>query len=150
MKRSLSLALAMVLVLFLSACGKSKAAQGVDDQINAIGEVTLEDADAIQAAQNALKALSSEGAAKVEGAAALEAAAKALKDLKTQQAEALLANMRKDEDRIQKMSFYSPKALKYYSNGSWAADIRCFILPYLGRNDSSVWLRLIYNYTGDD
>ena len=150
MKRSLSLALAMVLVLFLSACGKSKAAQGVDDQINAIGEVTLEDADAIQAAQNALKALSSEDAAKVEGAATLEAAAKALKDLKTQPAEALLANMRKDEDRIQKMSFYSPKALKYYSNGSWAADIRCFILPYLGRNDSSVWLRLIYNYTGDD
>ncbi len=204
MKRLLSLTLALVMVLSLSACGQSAAAQSVDEQIDAIGEVTLdseskiaeaesalaglaeedrkqvkgaedlakartayealvveeaitaigevtlEDSEAIQTAQNMLNALSSEDAAKVTNAGALETAAQSLKALKKQQAEALLANMRKDEDRIQNINFYSPKALKYYSNGSWAADVRCFILPYLGRNDSSVWLRLIYNYTGSD
>ena len=124
--------------------------QKVTEMIDAIGEVTPEDSEAIQTAQNMLNALFSEDAAKVTNAGTLEMAAQSLKALKEQQAEALLANIRKDEDRIQNINFYSPKALKYYSNGSWAAVVRCFILPYLGRNDSSVWLRLIYNYTGSD
>lgn len=124
--------------------------QKAAELIDAIGEVTLESGDAIQAARKMLGELSDEDAARVPNAAALEAADETLKTLKKQQAEALLANMRKDEDRIQNMSFYSPKALKYYSDGSWAADIRCFILPYIGRNDNSVWLRLIYNYTDSD
>ncbi len=113
MKRLLSLTLALVMVLSLSACGQSAAAQSVDEQIDTIGEVTLDSESKIAEAESALAGLA-------------------------------------EEDRIQNINFYSPKALKYYSNGSWAADVRCFILPYLGRNDSSVWLRLIYNYTGSD
>ena len=48
------------------------------------------------------------------------------------------------------MKFYYPSAFKFYSNGSWAADVRCFMLPYLGMDKDSSWLRLIYNYTDDD
>ena len=31
-----------------------------------------------------------------------------------------------------------------------AADRRCFVLPYIGRNADSIWLRLVCNYTGGD
>lgn len=202
MKRGL--ALALVMVLSLSACGKSKAAQGVDDQISAIGEVTLDSADkiaeaesalaglteedrkqvsradelvkdrvayealvveetinaigtvtldsgdAIQAAKDMLKKLSKEDAARVTNADALKTAAETLKTLKKEQTEALLANMRKDEDKVQRMTFYYPSAWKFYSNGSWAADQRCFMLPYIGRDANRVWLRLVYNYTDYD
>ena len=125
-------------------------AQAVSEMIDAIGTVTLDSGDAIQAAQDMLKKLSKEDAAKVTNADVLKTAAETLKTLKKEQAEALLANMRKDEDRIENNEFYTPKAVKYYSDGTWAADQRCFILPYLGRNSNSVWLRLIYNYTDSE
>ena len=68
MKRGLSLALVLVMVLSLSACGKSKAAQGVDDQVSAIGEVTLDSADKIAAAEGALAGLTEEDRKQVDGA----------------------------------------------------------------------------------
>ncbi len=124
--------------------------QKATELIDAIGEVTLEDGEAIQAAQNMLKTLPSEDAAKVSNAAALETAAQTLETLKQQQAENLLSKMRKNEDKVRGMSFYYPSAWKFYSNGSWAADQRCFLLPYIGRDANRVWLRMVYNYTGDD
>lgn len=60
MKRLLSLTLTLVMVFSLSACGKSEAAKGVDDQINAIGEVTLDSESKITEAESALAALSQE------------------------------------------------------------------------------------------
>lgn len=124
--------------------------QKATELIDAIGEVTLEDGEAIQAAQNMLKTLPSEDAAKVSNAAALETAAQTLETLKQQQAENLLSKMRKNEDKVRGISFYYPSAWKFYSNGSWAADQRCFLLPYIGRDANRVWLRMVYNYTGDD
>ena len=122
----------------------------VTEMIDAIGTVTLDSGEAIKAAREVYNALPDENKAKVANAAALDAAAEQLKTLQQQQAESLLANMRKDEDKVQNVQFYSPKALKYYSNGSWAADLRSFVLPYLGRNDNSVWVRMICNYTSSD
>ena len=58
--------------------------------------------------------------------------------------------MHYDEDRVQNMKFYTPKVIKYYDSDTWAADIRCFVVPYIGMDDSSCWLRLLYNYTSDD
>lgn len=118
--------------------------------IDAIGTVSLDSADQIQAAQDLYGTLSAEDAAKVTNAATLESAASQLKTLKQEEAQKLLSSMRLEEDRVRKMKFYYPSAWKFYSNGSWAADIRSFVLPYLGQSETDVWLRLIYNYTGDD
>ena len=47
MKKILLWVLAGAMMLSLAACGKSEAAKAVDDQIAAIGEVTLESETAI-------------------------------------------------------------------------------------------------------
>ena len=150
MKKALVVILSLSLALVLTACAKSEAAQAVDDQIEAIGEVTLDSAGAIEAAQSFYDSIPAETAADVPNAAALESASAQLKTLKQEQAQQLLSTMRLEEDKIRGMRFYYPSAWRFYSNGSWAADIRCFILPYLGQDDSRTWLRLVYNYTGDD
>ena len=59
-KKILLWALAVSLMLSLAACGKSEAAKAVDDQIAAIGEVTLESEAAISEAEAAVDALSEE------------------------------------------------------------------------------------------
>ncbi len=68
MKRVWILTLALVMAWSLSACGKSEAAQGVDDQIAAIGEVTLDSESKIAEAEEALAGLAEEDQEQVEGA----------------------------------------------------------------------------------
>ena len=122
----------------------------VEDAIAAIGEVTLESADAVDAAQAALDALSDADAAKVSNADVLTAAAEQLKALRQAQVDSLLAGMRLEEDKVRGIRFYNPKGWVYYDSNTWAADQRCFILPYLGQDSTHTWLRLVLNYTGDD
>lgn len=74
MKRLLTVTLALLLILCLTACGKSKEAQAVDDQIAAIGEVTLDSEAAIKAAEAALNSLNAKTAEQVESTVVLEAA----------------------------------------------------------------------------
>ena len=124
--------------------------QQVAEIISAIGEVSLEDGEAIQTAQDMLGKLSDEDSAKVTNAGDLETAAQTLETLKKEQAESLLGKMRKEEDKVRGISFYYPSAWKFYSNGSWVADQRCFLLPYIGREANQVWMRMVFNYTGDD
>ncbi|HIY17367.1 MAG TPA: hypothetical protein H9839_08505 [Candidatus Intestinimonas stercorigallinarum] len=121
-----------------------------EDLIAAIGEVTLESADAVDAAQAALDALSDADAAKVSNADVLTAAAEQLKALRQAQVDSLLAGMRLEEDKVRGIRFYNPKGWVYYDSNTWAADQRCFILPYLGQDSTHTWLRLVLNYTGDD
>ena len=72
MKRILSLVLALAMILSLAACAsKSEAAIAVDEQIAAIGEVTLDSGDAIAAAEAAMAALSEDDLKDLEGQQAL-------------------------------------------------------------------------------
>ena len=73
-KKILLWALAVSLMLSLAACGKSEAAKAVDDQIAAIGEVTLESEAAISEAEAAVEALSEEDRGQLDNADALEQA----------------------------------------------------------------------------
>lgn len=156
MNRILTLMLAVLLALSMTACGgQSEAAKAVDDQIDAIGEVTLDSesaigevtldsAAAVEAAQEVYDALSSADQAKVSNAGDLNAAAQKLKELKQQAAESLLAGMSVENDEVRNMSFYYPKGYPQY------VDTRCYVLPYIGRDKNSVWLRLMCDYTGGD
>ncbi len=124
--------------------------QQVSELIGAIGEVTLEDGETIRTAQDMLEKLSDEDAAKVANAGELETASKMLETIQKEQAEGLLSKMRKEEDKVQGVSFYYPSAWKFYADGSWVADQRCFLLPYIGRDSNRIWMRMVFNYTGDD
>ena len=115
-----------------------------EDLIAAIGTVTLESADAVDAAQAALDALSDDDAAKVSNADALTAAAEQLKTLKQEQAQALLANMRVEKDEVRGLTFYYSKTQPYY------ADVRCYVLPYIGQDDTHTWLCAQYHYMDYD
>ena len=124
-------------------------AQQVAALIEAIGGVTLESGDSIKAAQEALAALSEEAAAKVSNVDTLNAAVTELDNQKKQYAESLLNSMRLSADPVRGMNFYYPMEFPYYTD-YWGADVRCFVLPYLGRQGDDVWLRLVCNYTDDD
>lgn len=123
--------------------------QSVEEIINAIGKVTLESGEAIDAAQAAYDALSNAEAAKVTNADVLAAAKTQLKDLKAAEAQTLLKKLVVEEDYVRGINFYYPKA---FPRGSeyWYADVRCFVLPYMGISGNDVWLRLVCNYTEDD
>jgi len=74
MKKPISLLLILVLCLNLCACGKSAEAKAVDDMILAIGEVTADNASAVQEALEAYEALSEADRQSVENYAVLESA----------------------------------------------------------------------------
>lgn len=116
----------------------------VEETISAIGEVTLERADAISEAQTIYDALSSDDKSKVTNADVLEAAAASLKELKQAEAQKLLSNMRVESDEVRGMNFYYSKTQPYY------ADTRCFVMPYIGQQGDNVWLCAQYHYTEEN
>lgn len=125
----------------------------VSDLIAAIGEVTAESGEKIEAAQAAYDKLTPEQQAKVSNSATLSAASDQLdamtKAAKQAQAEALLAGMTKTEDRVRNMRFYYPSVWNMNSNGDWYVT-RSFMLPYIGQDDDSSWLLVYFLYEGDD
>lgn len=124
----------------------------VEEAIAAIGEVTLESAEAIQTARDAYDALSKEDAAKVQNAGDLTAADERIAALKKEQGEAMLANFYHQYDQVTAIDWYYPKAYPYYTaDNLWGVDIRSFVLPYIGRDKNGrMWMRLVCHYYGDD
>ena len=120
----------------------------IEQRINAIGEVTLDSGDAIDEAESAYQALSDAQRRQVSNAEQIQAAKDRLQELEKAEAERLkdeaLASLRKEEDKVQKITWYYPSAFPRYT------DIRCYVLPYIGKNSSSAWLRLRMNYTSRD
>ena len=74
----------------------------------------------------------------------LTAAAEQLKTLRQEQAQALLANMRVEKDEVRGLTFYYSKTQPYY------ADVRCYVLPYIGQDDTHTWLCAQYHYMDYD
>lgn len=72
MKKAIVLVLALVLCLTAAACsGKSEAVKAVEESIAALGDITAQSGEAIQALDQAYNALSEEEKAKVENAQVL-------------------------------------------------------------------------------
>ena len=66
MKKIISLAMCLILLLSLCACGKSEEAKAVEEKIASIGEVTLEKTDTIKEVNSAYNALDSKDKEQVE------------------------------------------------------------------------------------
>lgn len=116
----------------------------VSAQISAIGEVSLDSREAIAAARKALDALPADAQAKVLNAGILTEMEGRLGELQAAEAQRLLATFDKDEDVVRGMTFYYSPAQPDY------IDTRSYVFPYIGKQGDNVWLRVMYNYTGDD
>ena len=110
--------------------------------------MTLDSGDAIDEAESAYQALTEAQRQQVSNAEQIQTAKDRLQELEKAEAERLkdeaLASLRKEEDKVQKITWYYPSAFPRYT------DIRCYVLPYIGKNSSSAWLRLRMNYTSRD
>lgn len=120
----------------------------VVELINKIGTVTLKSGDAIDAADEVYKKLSDSDKEKVTNYAKLTEAKTTLKELKAADREkrikAALAGFNSKHDKVTGNSFYKSKNYPKY------IDTRSYVLPYIGENDGRYWVRLKFNYTGDD
>ena len=126
-------------------------AGAVEALIDGIGKVSTKSGDAIAAAREAYDALSGAEAERVGNLEALEAAEGAYTEAMRAAALDTLKRFHVDDDKINSRKWYYASAWSFYNNGLWAADKRCFALPYLGIDSrDNVWLRLVFNYTGSD
>ncbi len=161
MKKTLLWALAISLMLSLTACGKSEAAQAVDAQIAAIGEVTLESEETIRAAEEAVEGLTEEDRGQLDNVGQLEQARSDYEALvlagEVSEVEAAISAIdtvtMENADAVDAVrALYNGSEPEVQSAVSNLAELEagCFILPYLGQDSTSTWLRLVYNYTGDD
>ena len=129
---------------------RKEAIEEVEDLISKITATDIENAPRIEAAKKAYDKLPDEDKAKVKKGKDLAGMLKQVEALKKDAAERLLSAMTLQEDKVRGYSFYYPDAFNWYGD-LWAADLSCFVLPYIGRDESGdSWLRVIYNYTGDD
>ena len=122
----------------------------VEDFISDIGEVTLESKDKIIKANKALYQLPENLKSSVKNRDILNTAITVFTKLCNDKVNEILAQTTQSYDKVQNCTFYYPKEVPYLQGGHIIADERCFILPYLGKKDNTLWLRLICNYTGDD
>ena len=119
-------------------------------EIEEIGSVTVNSSDKIDLAKKSYDALADEYKSKVSNASILEAAIEELKSLKKEMAEKGLSQMQVQEDRVRGLKFYYPSTLPLLNSSQWRADLRSFVLPYIGTDGNNFWLRILSNYTSND
>jgi len=120
--------------------------QVVFDAIEAIGEVSEDSDEAIAAAREAYDKLPEALREKVKNFDALIRAEQKLISLKTaarqQRIDEVLAELEPQADYQRAIRWYYAPCEPFY------ADERSFVLPYIGADAVSTWLRLKYHYTG--
>ena len=128
--------------------------ENVIKSISAIGTVTLDSGMSISNAQTLFNKLSAVEKSQVSNVKTLNNAVETLETLreKKQEQEKLerekaakkaIAKMKVTTDKVEGITWYHSPNEPYY------ADSRSYVLPYIGKKDSSVWLRLRFHYTGN-
>lgn len=113
-------------------------------RINAIGTVTLNSKNAIDAAQAYYDDLNALSKRKVSNYSDLKKAKDTLTSLKKNEAKQILNTMHVEIDNIYDSKFYYPKVVPDY------AFTRTYIMPYLGTSGGSYWLCARYHYTNNN
>lgn len=116
--------------------------------IEQIGEVGLESGDALEAAKEAYQNVPKERRADVTNYGTLTEAQSAYTQIKQEAAEQAkqqaLARLTKKTDSVENINWYYPSSYPKYIN------VRNFVLPYLGEKDGRFWIRLVFDYAGND
>lgn len=131
MKRGMLLVLALVICLSLCACGKSEAVKKVEEQISAIGEVSLDSKNAIDSAQQAFDALPEDEKAKVENYFQLVESQTAIKELEELEEQRLIEEQEKVKLVMGKETYDNIKA-------SW------YVVNQMGSDLYSIWHGCIF------
>lgn len=122
--------------------------QNVINLIDQIGQVTLNSGEKIDAAKAAYNALTSNEKVQVTNFENIEAASTRLAELKEKEKERALqqalSSLQTETDKVEGITWYKPSTYPYYANS------RSYVLPYIGHQGSSTWLRLKFHYTGDN
>ena len=122
--------------------------QNVINLIDQIGQVTLDSGEKIDAAKVAYNALTSNEKVQVTNFENIEAASTRLAELKEKEKERALqqalSSLQTETDKVEGITWYKPSTYPYYTNS------RSYVLPYIGHQGSSTWLRLKFHYTGDN
>ena len=122
--------------------------QNVINLIDQIGQVTLDSGEKIDAAKVAYNALTSNEKVQVTNFENIEAASTRLAELKEKEKERALqqalSSLQTETDKVEGITWYKPSTYPYYANS------RSYVLPYIGHQGSSTWLRLKFHYTGDN
>ena len=122
-------------------------AADVVDQINTIGEVTLDARSEIESISAAYAALTDAEKALVTNGTILEAAEAKLDELVQAEKQRIfdeyLPKFIVDEDKVEGITWYTPKNMPKYANE------RCYVVSYIGVQNNQVWLCNRFLYTGD-
>ena len=122
--------------------------QAAIDAIDAIGTVTLNSQDAIDAAKSAYGAIDASRQSDVTNYSTLQEAENTLSQLKKDAAEAAgkaaVAKLKTEKDEVEGITWYKPSCYPTYSN------TRCFVLPYIGERNGQYWLRCKVDYANDE
>ena len=119
MKKLLSMILAISMMFVLCSC-ENKKALAVEEQITALGEITLESGPAITAAQTAFDALDAKDRLEVRNSAALAAAQITYQNLQTTQKADIIEKLIHD---LRPITTNSAKALTNAENIYNSADV---------------------------
>ena len=116
--------------------------------IDQIGEVSIESGDALETAKTAYQNVPKERRADVTNYGTLTEAQSAYTQIQQEAAEQAkqqaLARLTKKTDSVENINWYYPSSYPKYIN------VRNFVLPYLGEKDGRFWIRLVFDYAGND
>ena len=122
--------------------------QAAIDAINQIGEVTSASGDLLDAAKAAYQAVPKTRRADITNYSVLTAAQGEYTRIQQEAAEQAkqqaLARLTKKPDSVENINWYYPSSYPKYIN------VRNFVLPYLGERDGTMWIRLVFDYAGND
>ena len=116
--------------------------------IDAIGTVTLDSQDAIDAATAAYQAVDASRRSDVTNYSKLTDADVALRQLSAEAKEAAgkaaIAKLKKTTDEVEGITWYEPSCMPKYINS------RSCVLPYLGERNGHYWMRCKVDYAAND
>lgn len=131
----------------LVAAQMAAHAEEVSNAIDAIGTVTLDSKDAIEAAKTLYNALTDEEKALVTNYGTLEAAEAEYDVLWEAERQRVIQQysykFEIDRDPVDGITWYMHNNMPDY------IDIRSYIIPYIGVRNNQPWICIRYNYTGD-
>lgn len=118
--------------------------QNVVTAISDIGTVSLESENGIIDARSAYNSLSAGEQSKVENIGVLSQAESTLTELKEKAKAAAIAKLNKKTDKVSGKTEYKHPNYPYYIN------TRSFLLPAIVTIDNRSFLKIVYNYHGND
>ena len=118
--------------------------EGIINRIDSIGKISLDSVNAIVSIEEDYNKLDVESKKKVTNYNMLLNAKEEYNLLLKSEYDSALLRMTKKNDEIRRVTYYIPSIMPVYMNS------RCAVLPYLAEKGNNFYMKLRYNYAGND